>query len=62
VQVVGVRQPGVKAAYEIEMEREEEEQRRLKSNPIIRDGDFQLRPVREFTPRSVGGPIKFSTF
>ena len=62
VEIVGVRQPGRKAAYEIEMEREEEEQRRLKSNPIIRDGDFQLRPAREFAPRSLGGPIKLSTF
>ena len=63
VQIVGVRQPGVKQSFEIEMEREEEEQRRLKSNPIIRDGEFQLRPAREFQPRSLGGgPITLSTF
>lgn len=62
VQWVGARPPGFKAQYEIEMEAEEAEQRRLKSNPIIRDGDFQLRAPREFEPRSIGGPIKLSTF
>ena len=62
MQFVGTRLPGRKAAYEIEMEREEEELRRLKTNPIIRDGDFQLRAAREFEPRSLGGPITLSTF
>ncbi|GJE94250.1 FYVE-domain-containing protein [Phanerochaete sordida] len=62
VQIVGPRLPGVKAAYELEMEREDEELRRAKTNPIIRDGDFQLRAPREFEPRSLGGPITLSTF
>lgn len=62
VQWVGARPPGFKAQYEIDLEREEEEARRVKANPIIRDGDFQLRAPREFEPRSLGGPIKLSTF
>lgn len=62
VQWVGARPPGFKAQYEIDMEREEAEARRVKANPIIRDGDFQLRAPREFEPRSMGGPIKLSTF
>ncbi|EKM60404.1 uncharacterized protein PHACADRAFT_246299 [Phanerochaete carnosa HHB-10118-sp] len=62
MQYVSMRLPGRKAAYEIELEREEEELRRLKANPIIRDGDFQLRAPREFEPRSLGGPITLSTF
>lgn len=62
VQWVGARPPGFKAQYEIDMEREEEEQRRVKANPIIRDGDFQLRAPKEFEPRSMGGPINLSTF
>lgn len=54
--------PGCKAPYEIELEREEEERRRKRSNPIIRDGDFQLRVPREAEPRSLGGPLQLSTF
>ncbi|KAI0932862.1 hypothetical protein AcV5_004035 [Taiwanofungus camphoratus] len=59
---VGYRIPGSKAAYEIELEREEEEYRRRRTNPIIRDGDIQTRAPRELEPRSPAGPIRFSTF
>jgi len=59
---IGLRIPGVKAAHEIELEREDEEKRIRRSNPIIRDGDFQLRAPRELEPRSLGGPITLSTF
>ncbi|KAJ7671960.1 FYVE zinc finger-domain-containing protein, partial [Mycena rosella] len=49
----GVRVPiiGGKAPYELEMEREEAEERRRRSNPVIRDGDFQYRfPAAEPEP------------
>jgi hypothetical protein len=35
---IGVRIPGYKAPYEIEMEREEQEERRRGQNPVVRDG------------------------
>ena len=54
--------PGAKAAYEIEMEREEEEMRRQKLNPIVKDGDFQLWFPKEVEPRSLAGPFGLSTF
>ncbi|KAH9949522.1 FYVE-domain-containing protein [Amylocystis lapponica] len=60
--IVGYRIPGAKAIYEIELEREEEERRRYRANPIFRDGDFQLRVPREIEPRSPAGPIQLSTF
>ncbi|KAI0693665.1 FYVE zinc finger-domain-containing protein [Cytidiella melzeri] len=62
VEVVGLRVPGTKAAYEIEMEREEEELRLLKLNPVVKNGDFQLWFPREVEPRSLAGPFKLSTF
>ncbi|KAJ7440000.1 FYVE zinc finger-domain-containing protein [Mycena galericulata] len=34
---------GGKAPFELEMEREEAEERRRRSNPVIRDGEFQYR-------------------
>lgn len=36
--IEGYRIPGCKAQFEIDMEREEEELRRLKSNPVFKDG------------------------
>ncbi|KAJ7836334.1 FYVE zinc finger-domain-containing protein [Mycena olivaceomarginata] len=47
---------GGKAPYELEMEREEAEERRRRSNPVIRDGDFQYRFP------AIGPPIQLSTF
>lgn len=35
---IGVRIPGCKAPYELEMEREDAEERRRRMNPIVRDG------------------------
>jgi len=35
---IGVRIPGYKAPYEIEMEREEQEELRRCQNPVVRDG------------------------
>ena len=35
---IGIRIPGYKAPYEIEMEREEQEERRRCQNPVVRDG------------------------
>ncbi|TCD60176.1 hypothetical protein EIP91_010611 [Steccherinum ochraceum] len=62
VRIVGYRAPGSKAPYELDLEREEEEQRIRRANPILRDGDFQLRVPRELEPCSPGGPIALSTF
>ncbi|KAI0353149.1 hypothetical protein OH77DRAFT_1407401 [Trametes cingulata] len=59
---VAKRVPGCKAAYELELEREAEERRRRRMNPVIKDGDFQLRVPREVEPRSPAGPITLSTF
>lgn len=58
----GHRVPGAKAAFEIEMEKEEEEARLKKLNPVYSDGVFQLRAPKEFEPRSVTGPYTLSTF
>ncbi|KAJ3479271.1 hypothetical protein NLI96_g9177 [Meripilus lineatus] len=54
--------PGDKEPHEIELEREEEERRIRRLNPVIVNGDFQLRVPREFEPRSIGGPFTYSTF
>ncbi|THH32617.1 hypothetical protein EUX98_g1586 [Antrodiella citrinella] len=54
--------PGTKAPYELDLEREEEEHRIWRANPILRDGDFQLRVPRPLEPCSPGGPIQLSTF
>ncbi|OBZ79970.1 Early endosome antigen 1 [Grifola frondosa] len=59
---VGHRVPGCKAPYELELEREEEENRIRRANPVIVNGDFQLRAPRELEPHSIGGPFQFSTF
>ncbi|KAF7340207.1 Isoform b [Mycena venus] len=56
---------GGKAPYELEMEREEAEERRRKSNPVIRDGDFQYRFPAMVDPEPVvleRPPIQLSTF
>ncbi|KZT08935.1 uncharacterized protein LAESUDRAFT_723230 [Laetiporus sulphureus 93-53] len=62
INLIGPQIPGEKAPHEIELEREEEERRRWKANPVIIDGDFKLRVPREPAPRSPGGPIQFATF
>ncbi|KAI6165355.1 FYVE zinc finger-domain-containing protein [Pisolithus thermaeus] len=62
---VGVRVPGCKAQYELEIEKEEQEERRIRLNPIIRDGDFQYRfkPDRSIVPTSLArSPCRLSTF
>ncbi|KAJ7102555.1 FYVE zinc finger-domain-containing protein [Mycena belliarum] len=55
---------GGKAPYELEMEREEAEEKRRRSNPVIRDGDFQYRfPPSEPEPRVFErAPLHLSTF
>ncbi|KAJ7924387.1 hypothetical protein B0H13DRAFT_2249161 [Mycena leptocephala] len=56
---------GGKAPYELEMEREEAEERRRRSNPVIRDGDFQYRFPAMCEPEPVvleRPPIQLSTF
>ncbi|XP_006454834.1 hypothetical protein AGABI2DRAFT_176255 [Agaricus bisporus var. bisporus H97] len=63
----GYRPPGGKAPYEIEMEREEEERRIRKLNPVVKDGDFQYRfPPKEIPEEddwsSRQGPYVLSTF
>ncbi|KAF9818477.1 hypothetical protein IEO21_02715 [Rhodonia placenta] len=62
INLIGYRLPGQKAQYEIDLEREEEERKRRKQNPVIIDGDFQLRVPCEIEPRSPAGPITLSTF
>ena len=42
---IGLRIPGCKAPYELEMEREDAEERRRRMNPIVRDGG-QFHPLR----------------
>ncbi|OCH88966.1 hypothetical protein OBBRIDRAFT_794708 [Obba rivulosa] len=54
--------PDGKTLYEVELEREEEEARARRSNPILINGDFQIRVPRELEPRSPGGPPPLSTF
>ncbi|TDL15841.1 FYVE-domain-containing protein [Rickenella mellea] len=58
----GYRVPGGKAPFEIKMERKAEQQRLRKANPVIRDGDFQLRAPRETDPLEVTRPFVFATF
>ncbi|KAH9971194.1 hypothetical protein BGW80DRAFT_1460713 [Lactifluus volemus] len=57
-----MRVPGRKAPYEIALEEEEEAARRARSNPVIRDGDFQYRPPRPHAPSVPERPLEFSTF
>ncbi|KAF9014901.1 FYVE zinc finger-domain-containing protein [Cyathus striatus] len=55
--------PGAKAPYEIEMEREEQEERARKSNPVVRDGEFQYRFPREPEPMIMARSLSnLSTF
>jgi len=54
--------PDGKTLYEVELEREEEAARARRSNPILINGDFQIRVPRELEPRSPGGPPPLSTF
>ncbi|EPS98058.1 hypothetical protein FOMPIDRAFT_1037635 [Fomitopsis schrenkii] len=60
--LIGNHLPGQKPQYLIELEREEEERKRQKANPVYEHGDFKLRVPREIEPRSPGGPVNFSTF
>ncbi|KAJ7139449.1 FYVE zinc finger-domain-containing protein [Mycena epipterygia] len=56
---------GGKAPYELEMEREEAEEKRRRSNPVIRDGDFQYRFPAQCEPEPVvleRAPLHLSTF
>lgn len=43
---IGFRIPGCKALYELEMEREDAEERRRRTNPIVRDGGQSTNPFR----------------
>lgn len=61
-QIVGYRVPGTKAQYELDLEAEEEERRARKVNPVVRDGDIQVRVPRELEPHSLAGRYEFSTF
>ncbi|KAI0247864.1 FYVE zinc finger-domain-containing protein [Lactifluus subvellereus] len=56
------RVPGRKAPYEIALEEEEAAARRARSNPVIRDGDFQYRPPRPHEPSVPERPLELSTF
>ncbi|KAI0739342.1 FYVE zinc finger-domain-containing protein [Irpex lacteus] len=64
VEVVGVRIPGVMAAYEREIKHmEEEETTKHRPNPIVKHGDFQLRITKVVEPRgNVDGPFADATF
>lgn len=46
---IGFRIPGRKAPYELEMEREDAEERRRRMNPIVRDGGRSLFPFRAWS-------------
>ena len=48
--------------WRIKRRREEEEMRRVKMNPVIVDGDFQVRAPKELEPHSLAGPYTLSTF
>ncbi|EMD41411.1 hypothetical protein CERSUDRAFT_79056 [Gelatoporia subvermispora B] len=54
--------PDGKTLYEVELEREEQEARARRANPILINGDFRIRVPRELEPRSPGGPPPLSTF
>lgn len=64
----GYRPPGGKAPFEIELEREEQEAKIRRLNPVVKDGDFQYRFPPQILPEdnldwpSRGNPITFSTF
>ncbi|KIJ59805.1 hypothetical protein HYDPIDRAFT_32793 [Hydnomerulius pinastri MD-312] len=61
---IGLRMPGYKAPYELEMEREDQEERRRRLNPIVRDGEFQYRFRQgRVPPQSLArSPFRLSTF
>ncbi|KAF8414712.1 hypothetical protein L210DRAFT_3590861 [Boletus edulis BED1] len=61
---IGIRIPGCKAPYELEMEREDAEERRRRMNPIVRDGDFQYRFRQDRNPSAslCRSPCRLSTF
>lgn len=54
--IEGYRIPGCKPQFEIDMEREEEERRRIKSNPVFKDGG---RYLRSYLPSP---PLLFTAF
>ncbi|KIJ21335.1 1-phosphatidylinositol-4-phosphate 5-kinase [Paxillus involutus ATCC 200175] len=61
---IGLRIPGFKALYEIEMEKEDAEERRRRLNPIVRDGAFQYRFRQDRIPPATlsRSPSRLSTF
>ncbi|KIK91544.1 hypothetical protein PAXRUDRAFT_149288 [Paxillus rubicundulus Ve08.2h10] len=63
---IGLRIPGFKALYEIEMEKEDAEERRRRLNPIVRDGgrsfQYRFRQDRIFPATLSRSPSRLSTF
>ncbi|KAF9229823.1 hypothetical protein BS17DRAFT_812448 [Gyrodon lividus] len=61
---IGFWMPGYKAPYEIEMEKEDAEERRRRLNPIVRDGEFQYRFRQDRIPPAglSRSPCRLSTF
>ncbi|KAI9567005.1 FYVE zinc finger-domain-containing protein [Boletus coccyginus] len=61
---IGLRIPGCKAPYELEMEREDAEERRRHMNPIVRDGEFRYRFRQDRNPAAniCRSPCRLSTF
>ncbi|EPQ61181.1 hypothetical protein GLOTRDRAFT_135717 [Gloeophyllum trabeum ATCC 11539] len=53
---------GCRLEYERELAREERERNPPRANPLLRDGDFQLRVPCRFEPRSPQGPPLLPTF
>ena len=58
--IEGYRMPGCKAQFEIDMEREEEELRRLKLNPVFKDGGQCYHPYFSLFLFAQGTPQIFS--
>ncbi|KAF8876495.1 hypothetical protein BD779DRAFT_1560379 [Infundibulicybe gibba] len=55
--------PGGKAPFELEMERQEQEERARRENPVVRDGEFQYRFPRDPEPIIIArSPLHLSTF
>ncbi|KAG9310315.1 hypothetical protein JVU11DRAFT_9438 [Chiua virens] len=61
---IGLRIPGCKAPYELEMEREDAEERKQRTNPIVKDGEFQYRFWQDRNPPAsiCRSPCRLSTF